>query len=176
MMRKSLVLAVFAVVPVLAVAGFAAAAGGGQSQLDVVRGATAAFHDIGAARAAGYTVELNESIANGGLTDGSCIVNKDAAAGGAMGVHMVNPGLVDGTADDANPEVLLYEKRNDGSFKLIGVEYVSTAAGTALGQPLVSSDVSRFFGAGATLYTLHAWIWKPNPDGMFRSWNARVTC
>ena len=99
-----------------------------------------------------------------------------------MGVHMVNLPLVgDGVIDPARPEALLYEKRNNGSFKLIGVEYVApwaegAPAPAVFGQNLVKSDVSRFFGAGAFLYTLHAWIWKPNPGGVFNAWNTRVAC
>ena len=25
-------------------------------------------------------------------------------------------------------------------------------------------------------YILHAWIWKPNPAGMFENWNPDVSC
>jgi hypothetical protein len=176
-MRRTLIVCCLGLVPLFAVAGLAMA-GGGESSLSEARAATAAFHDVEAAKAAGYTVELTESRANGGLTDGSCISNKDAAAGGAMGVHMVNPSLVgDGVIDAAHPEALLYEKRNNGTFKLIGVEYVSPDPGhSVFGLSLAPTDVSRFFGAGATLYTLHAWIWKPNPNGIFNAWNSRVTC
>ena len=25
-------------------------------------------------------------------------------------------------------------------------------------------------------YILHAWVWKPNPSGMFNNWNPDVDC
>jgi hypothetical protein len=25
-------------------------------------------------------------------------------------------------------------------------------------------------------YSLHAWIWKPNPSGILTPWNPRVSC
>ena len=25
-------------------------------------------------------------------------------------------------------------------------------------------------------YELHAWIWRPNPSGIFKDWNPKVTC
>src|SRR6185503_3685268 len=47
-MRKTLLIALAAAIPLLAVAGYAAA--GGQSKLADVRDATAAFHDLGTAK------------------------------------------------------------------------------------------------------------------------------
>ena len=85
---------------------------------------------------------------------------------------------MDGVLVPSEPEALLYEKRNDGSYKLTGVEYV-VAGGpkpTLYGQPFVATNLARFGDPGATVWTLHAWIWKPNGDGMFEPWNTRVTC
>ena len=25
-------------------------------------------------------------------------------------------------------------------------------------------------------YELHAWIWRPNPSGIFQNWNPKVSC
>ena len=96
-------------------------AGGGQDDLATVRDATAKYHDIDAAKAAGYITELPQTAAFGG---GTCVAN---GSEGAMGIHMLDTrpdGRLDGTLDPANPEALLYEKRNDGTFKLTGVEYI----------------------------------------------------
>ena len=175
-MRKLLLITLVAALPLFGIAGFAAAGGGGESDLAAVRKATDAYHDIDVARQAGYTTEL----ALFGTTT-TCISNGSA---GAMGIHMV--GSVDGTLDETHPEALLYEKRNDGSFKLTGVEYIlpigssPPPAGATpprlFGQDFNVTDATGFFGTPTFLWTLHVWIWKPNPAGIFESWNTRVTC
>ena len=38
---------------------------------------------------------------------------------GAMGIHMLNPALLDSTIDADHPELLVYEPRNDGTLKLV---------------------------------------------------------
>jgi hypothetical protein len=173
-MRKALLIAVVAALPVLGVAGYAAA-GGGQSSVSELRQATAAYHDIDAARAAGYTLELPQTAAFGG---GTCVAN---GAAGAMGIHLVSPDRIDGNLVPTEPEALLYERRNDGTLKLTGVEYVvgGGARPTLYGQPFDETNLEPRFGIPAIVWTLHAWVWKPNPDpirGMFAPWNTRVTC
>ena len=118
MRKKILLSAIVAVVPLLAIAGFAAA-GGGQSSLANIRDATAKYHDIGVARALHDEVELAQVQPFG---DGTCIANLDGP--GAMGIHLLLRDRVDGVLVPSEPEALLYEKRNDGSYKLTGVEYV----------------------------------------------------
>lgn len=172
-MRTRLLIAIAAALPLLGVAGYAMA--GGQSELADVREATAAYHDVEAARAAGYTVELEQTPAFGG---GSCIAN---GAAGAMGIHLLSPGRVDGKLDATDPEALLYERRNNGSLKLTGVEYVVAGGSqpTLFGQELVDTNLGRFGQPDTNVWTLHAWIWKPNPTpvtGIFSPWNPRVTC
>ena len=29
---------------------------------------------------------------------------------------------------------------------------------------------------GPAFYLMHAWVWKPNPAGMFADWNPNVIC
>ena len=57
----------------------------------------------------------------------SCIA--DPTAGG-MGDHFANPGLLfdHGAIDETTPEALVYESRNNGSFKLVALEYIVTIA------------------------------------------------
>jgi hypothetical protein len=169
--------AVLASVPLLAIAGLAAASGGPPS-LDPVRDATVRYHDIKVAKKAGFQ-ELKLF-----GTDVSCIAN---GAKGAMGIHMVNTRRVgDGRLRATEPEALLYEKRADGSFRLTGVEYIrpigpdAPAAGAAvptlLGRKMNVTDAEAFFGEPMYLHTLHVWVWKPNPGGVFASWNRQVSC
>lgn len=174
-MRKFIVLAIAALVPVLAIVGFATA-GGGKSSLADVRNATAKYHDIDVARAAHDEVELAQTAEFGG---GTCIA--DLGGAGAMGIHLLLQDRLDGTLVESEPEVLLYEKRNNGSYKLTGVEYV-VAGGPRpelFGQKFADTNLGRYGNPDANVWTLHAWIWKPNPTpgtGIFAPWNPRVTC
>ncbi len=173
-MKKSLIGALLAAVPLLAVAGFATA--GGQSELAAVRQATAAYHDVDAARAAGYVTELPD------VYDETCIANLGDPSAGAMGVHLVDTrpgGRLDATLDPTEPEVLVYERRANGTLKLVAVEYVVfksdvPAQPTMFGVPFDSNDGTRY--GLPPFWALHAWIWKPNPAGIFDAWNTRVSC
>lgn len=169
--------------PVLAILALAGAAlGGGQSELSSVRQATAKYHDIQTAIDAGYVTELPQTAAYPG---GTCVSN---GSEGAMGIHMLDSranGRLDATLDPANPEALLYERRNNGSLKLTGVEYIVAQSGQSgqpvprpqlYGQQFDDTNLARFGDPNTNVWTLHAWIWKPNPDGMFDPWNTRVTC
>ena len=74
-----------------------------------VRAATARFKSSEAAEAAGYKR----------VTD--CVEHQPD---GAMGYHFQNNALLDTTLDVEHPEVLVYERKPDGAFKLNGVEYL----------------------------------------------------
>jgi hypothetical protein len=157
-----------------AVAG--TALGDSQSALAGVRNATAAYHDLDKAADAGYTVELPDVFGK------TCIANLSDPSAGAMGVHMVSLARVGNPAlDPADPEVLVYERRNNGTLKLVAVEYVVFDTGqprpSLFGVPFVRNDGSRY--GLDPFYALHAWVWKPNPSeplGMFSDWNPRVSC
>ncbi|HEX2303683.1 MAG TPA: hypothetical protein VHH57_08700, partial [Gaiella sp.] len=153
-------IAAFVALPLLAVAGFATA-GDGQSSLADLREATAKYHDIEVARALHDEVELPQVQPFG---SGTCIEN--LAGDGAMGIHLVLQDRVDGTLVPTEPEALLYEKRHDGSYKLTGVEYIvgGGARPTLYGQEFDETNLARYGNPAADVWTLHAWIWKPNPD------------
>jgi hypothetical protein len=126
-----------------------------------VRDATEPFHSVERALAAGYTQETG------------CVENPSE---GGMGYHFTRSELRDGTLQIDRPEVLVYEKRDDGSFKLNGVEYIvpieawkRSEPPTVMGQPM-----KRFERAG--FYYLHVWVWEQSPSGIFADWNPRVKC
>src|SRR5687767_8632874 len=76
-----------------------------------VRRATAKYHDPAVALADGF-VPTDE-----------CAVHPEL---GGMGLHYVNPARIGDPAIIATePEVLLDERRPDGSLKLVGVEWFS---------------------------------------------------
>jgi hypothetical protein len=134
--------------------------------------ATARFHDLDKAKAAGYTVQVFDAA---GIT---CI----ASDAGAMGIHMLNPSLLDGTVEATQPELLVYEPRNDGTLKLVALEYlVFEGAWAGEEPPALFGQTFDYVPAGnryglPAFYALHAWIWKPNPSGLFFAWNPSVDC
>lgn len=168
--RLALGAALLGIVPI-ALSGTAAASPA--NDLGPARQATAAFHSIKAAEAAGYTLELADVYGE------TCIANLADPTVGAMGVHLVNPALLDDTLDPAQPEVLVYEHRRNGTMKLVAVEYVAFK-GDVPDQPSLfgvafdSNSGARYGLPG--FWALHAWIWKPNPSGMFAMWNPSVNC
>ena len=152
--------------------------------MSALKQATAKYHGVQTAINAGYVTELPQ-IAAPPYGGGTCIVDVVAPIEGAMGIHMVDTrdpavgGRLDETLDPTEPEALLYERRNDGTLKLTGVEYI-VAGGprpSLYGQQFDETSLVRYGApAGTNVWTLHAWIWKPNPSGMFEQWNDRVTC
>lgn len=139
-----------------------AGAEGSQSGLAEVRQATKQFHDVQAAFDAGYEA-----------TD-RCVPG--------MGFHYINPALMRDPAVNAlAPEVLLYAPRGDGGVKLVGVEWLTFDtdgnAGTVETINVVDQLMHGPMTHGLPLhYDLHAYIWKANPDGVFQTYNRKITC
>lgn len=79
-----------------------------------------------------------------------------------MGYHYSNFGAIDPYA----PNTLVYAEKPNGDLKLVAVEWVSPTPFSAFGQ-----DSQLTPGVG---YTLHAWVWKANPDGIFAPFNPNV--
>jgi len=171
MKKRTLILLAF-LLPVLVAVGVAF----GASAFDGAKSSTARFHDLEQAKAAGYTVTVAD------LAGIECI--SDPAGSGTMGVHMLNPELLfdGGVIDAAQPEILVYEPRNDGTLKLVALEYLVLASdwgGTSkpalFGQEFDTIEPGNRYGLPLA-YALHAWIWKPNPSGILKPYNPRVDC
>jgi hypothetical protein len=170
-MKKRLTMAVLVVLPVLVAAGIAVAA----DAFDGAKTSTARFHDLEQAKAAGYVAKVVDL---GGI---ECIAQ---AGQGAMGVHMLNPALLfdDGTIDAANPELLVYERRSNGTLKLVALEYLvfqsewkGAGKPSLFGQDFDEIKAGNRYGIPPS-WALHAWIWKPNPSGVLYAWNPHVDC
>lgn len=150
-------------------------AGAGPVGLSAARSATARYHDVAVALAAGHGVFPDAA----GIT---CIDNPGV---GAMGVHYANGArFADPTIVATAPEVLVYEPAADGRLRLVALEYVVLAdAWDALhdsppelfGREFALTPAGNRYGLPA-FYELHAWLWKHNPRGMFDDWNSRVSC
>jgi hypothetical protein len=173
----------FAVAGALVVAVAAAAAtlpsvtaSANSGDVATARAATKKYQDLKVARADGYKLFKD---ANGV----QCI----AQAGlGTMGIHFVNGDLV-GNANEAlkHPEAVIYEPEANGNVHLVALEYVVlqsawTGAGhknppSLFGHQFMFNKSPNRFGL-PPFYSLHAWIWKQNPRGMFYPWNPNVSC
>ena len=129
-----------------------------QRELDALRDAIDAFESFEAAMAAGYTVRATDHWTG-------------------MGIHYLNPDLLDETFEHEKPEILMYVEQNDGSMQFVGVEY---AVPVDLDNPAPAPE--GFTGSADawaineqfSLWTLHAWVGLDNPNGVFAPRNPRV--
>lgn len=122
-------------------------------ELQQARAATAKYQKINNAIADGYT-DIAVDVEN-------------------MGHHYMKVSLVDATFDIRQPEILVYNKDENGQQQLMAVEYAI---------PLSNPKPEGFSGAddvwdgntGFGLWLLHAWVWYENPDGVFKPFNPLV--
>lgn len=95
---------------------------------------------------------------------------------GGMGFHRVNSGLVDPAFDPLAPEAVLCEPGPTGQLRLVAVEYIVID----VGQPAPTFAGQPFDGGGAPIpvahWTLHVWVHKDNPAGLFAPFNPDVVC
>jgi hypothetical protein len=125
------------------------------AELQRARRATARYHDIRNAVADGY-VDINVVIPN-------------------MGRHFLKGSLVDAKFEADRPELLVYSPHENGRMELVAVEYavpldLSAAAPEGFRGAADEWFADQRFG----LWTLHAWAWKDNPDGVFSPTNTVV--
>jgi hypothetical protein len=143
----------------------------------IARQATRKFHSLATAEKAGYArfKDIN------GI---ACIAMPPM---GAMGVHYVNGNLVGTPAVLLrHPEALVYAPVR-GHLRLAALEYIvlkstwDKAHGMNAPRPRLYGHRFNITPAPnryglPTFYSLHAWIWKHNPAGMFVMWNPAVHC
>jgi len=122
-------------------------------ELARVRPATAAYQDVSRAEADGY-VDIGLFVSG-------------------MGYHYVNFSLIDDTFDVENPEILVYSPNPNGRLRLVAVEYAVPDSFPVpdgfFGDSDVWDDNLDFH-----LWTLHAWVWQGNPNGMFAELNPNI--
>jgi hypothetical protein len=89
-----------------------------------------------------------------------------------MGRHFLKAELLDATFDAERPELLVYTP--DGA-RLVAVEYAVPLAQSAA-APAGFSGGDDVWDRNETfqLWTLHAWVFESNPDGVFAAHNPRV--
>jgi hypothetical protein len=139
--------------------------------------ATAPFHSLDRAEQAGYGpfpegVPLHE-----------CISSLDGT--GAMGFHYLNPALLTTDLDPTRHQVLAYAPDKRGRLHLVALEFVVFQADwiaahgnttpKLFGQTFMAApdgnrhDIRAFF-------SLHVWLWRHNPSGLFAPLNPDVSC
>lgn len=122
-------------------------------ELARVRQATARYYDVSQAEADGY-VDIGLFVSG-------------------QGYHYVNFSLIDDTFDLENPEILVYAPSPNGGLRLVAVEFAVPDSFPVpegfFGDSDVWDDNLAFH-----LWTLHAWVWQGNPNGMFADFNPHV--
>jgi hypothetical protein len=103
-----------------------------------------------------------------------------------VGCHMINLDLAfgdNGEIDLTKPELLIYATEDcaegaDGQSELRSIEYLRPCNGICDESNLPEGfsgddDVWEVFGDNL-FWTLHAWVWRHNPDGVFVKINPRI--
>jgi hypothetical protein len=119
-------------------------------ELAKVKEATARFQSVWEAEASGYELAS------------PCIPG--------MGFHFVQS-IAPGQDELApnQPNALVYAPTPNSGLKLVAVEYLSETPASLFGQDFDPPN-------GVPFHSLHAWIWKDNPSGVFHPTNPRVSC
>jgi hypothetical protein len=134
-----------------------------ESLLKELRQATARFHSTQQATRAGYEVVSH------------CVVAMDPALG-AMGYHWANQSLIDPIFEISKPEAVLYEPDKNGNLKLVAAEYIVINVGQD--RPYFGDQPFDIGGTPVPVphWSLHVWLWKDNPNGIFINYNPNVSC
>lgn len=146
------------------VATVASAPAVADAELAALRRATAPFHSVDIATAAGWDTVVTPCL--------------ESPLGG-MGYHYANFALLldGGALDPSRPEALLYEPRANGSLRLVAVEFIILEEDLpSTAPPPTLFGQSFHFNHKAGLWALHVWLWRHNPSGMFADWNPNVSC
>ncbi len=127
-----------------------------------LRGATAPYHRLEAAAAAGWDAQIT-----------GCM---ELPGTGGMGYHYGNVGLIDGVAEQFAPELLVYAPQKNGGLRLVAVEFIVPFDAWTSEEPPSLHGIDFHRNEAFGLWVLHAWIWRHNPAGILEDWNPTVSC
>jgi hypothetical protein len=134
-----------------------------QAELSAARQYSAPFHTTDLAAAGGWQKLPLPCFDNPGTGDNN----------GGMGNHWIlDPATLGNAPVAGEPNILVFDPVTN---KLVAVEYVelqsaASAAPSLFGQTFEPSNLPD----GTPIYELHAYVWKPNPNGMFHEYNPDV--
>jgi hypothetical protein len=118
-------------------------------ELAQAKAAAARYHDV------------RKAIADGYRDTGIVLPN--------MGRHFLNDTLLDTKFEADHPELLVY---TSDSTNLLALEYAQPLSETP--PEGFQGDKDQWVPFGGVFWTLHAWVWKDNPDGVFNPTNSRA--
>ena len=124
------------------------------SELQQAKIATAKYNDFDQAIAAGY-VDINVIVPE-------------------MGYHYLKMDNLNATFEYDKPEILVYNKEENGRMKLVALEYAVPISLSANAPSGFTGDNDHWSVYQGVLWTLHAWIWEYNPDGVFNATNPLI--
>jgi len=148
----------------------------GTADVARMRAATTVYHDLSRAVEDGF-VEASGAM--------ECAAHPEL---GVMGMHYLHRDrFADTTTDPSRPEILLYLPNRDGRMELVGVEFAVDAEAwhavhgpdrvpEVAGVPYDPPDPEAHNPLPQTAYTLHIWLWKENPSGIFAPFNPKARC
>jgi len=124
-------------------------------ELEKARKATARYQDVRNAVADGYE-DIDVVLPN-------------------MGRHFLKRAQLDATFDAERPELLVYKEEPGGLLTLVSLEYAVPLNLSATAPAGFTGGRDGWFADQTfQLWTLHAWVWRANPEGVFHATNRLV--
>ena len=91
-----------------------------------------------------------------------------------MGYHFLRMEHLNATFEYDKPEILVYNREENGRMKLVAVEYAVPIAASANPPAGFTGNNDQWSVYEGVLWTLHAWIWEYNPEGVFNPTNPLI--
>jgi len=91
-----------------------------------------------------------------------------------MGYHYLKMDRLNATFEFDKSEILVYNREENGQMKLVALEYAVPISLSPDAPAGFTGDNDHWAVYQGTLWTLHAWVWEPNPGGVFNPTNPNV--
>jgi len=91
-----------------------------------------------------------------------------------MGHHYLKMDNLNATFEYDKPEILVYNKEENGRMKLVALEYAVPIALSPNAPSGFTGNDDHWAVYQGQLWTLHAWVWEYNPNGVFNPTNPLV--
>ena len=124
------------------------------SELQQAKISTAKYNDFDQAIADGY-VDINVIVPE-------------------MGYHYLKMDNLNATFEYDKPEILVYNKEENGRMKLVALEYAVPISLSPNAPSGFTGDNDHWSVYQGVLWTLHAWVWEYNPNGVFNATNPLI--